>query len=56
MLLPEETAGGASHGPRIRRYKLTSVGQVAARQGASLSDIDLGTARIARGFDRLGRM
>jgi hypothetical protein len=56
ILLPEETAGGASHGPRIRRYKLTSVGHGSGRQGAGLSDVDLGTARIAREFGRLGRM
>ena len=56
ILLPEESADGAPHGPRIRRYKLTSVGQGAGRQRAGLSGTDISTARIARELGRLGRM
>ena len=56
ILLPEETATGASHGPRIRRYTLTSVGQGAGRQRIRLSGTDLATAGIAREFGRLGRV
>lgn len=56
ILLPEETADGAPNGRRIRRYKLTSVGQAAGRQRAGLSGTDVSTARIARELGRLGRM
>jgi hypothetical protein len=56
ILLPEEGADGASLGPRIRRYTLTSVGQGAGRQRADLSGTDVSTARIARELGRLGRM
>jgi|CZKG01.1.fsa_nt_gi hypothetical protein len=56
ILLPEEPAGGASHGRRIRRYKLTSVGLGAGRQRAGLNGIDASTARIAEELDRLRRM
>jgi hypothetical protein len=56
ILLPEEQASGPQHGPRIRRYRLTSVGQAAGRLRGDLSGVDLATARIARGFGRLGRM
>jgi hypothetical protein len=53
ILLPEETADGASHGPRIRRYKLSSVVRVPGRQGAGSSGADLDIARMASGFGRL---
>jgi len=55
ILLPEEPAGGASHGRRIRRYKLSSVGQGAGRQRAGLSG-NVSKARIAGELDRLERM
>jgi hypothetical protein len=53
ILLPEET-GGSNQGPRIRRYRLTSVGQGADRRRGLGADI--ATARTAREFGRLGRM
>lgn len=56
ILVPEELADGAPQGPRIRRYKLTSVGHGAGRQRAGLSGMDVSTARIADGLGRLGRM
>jgi uncharacterized protein with von Willebrand factor type A (vWA) domain len=55
ILLPEETVSGAPHGPRIRRYTLTSVGQGAGRQRSRSKASDLATARSARGLGRLGR-
>jgi hypothetical protein len=54
ILLPEETGGGSSQGPRIRRYRLTSVGQGADRRRGLGADI--ATARMAREFGRLGRL
>jgi hypothetical protein len=56
ILLPEESTDGASLGPRIRRYKLSSVGQGAGPQRTGLSGSDLSTARIARELGRLGSM
>jgi len=56
ILLPEESAGGAPDGPRIRRYKLTSVGQGAARRRAGLGGADIATAGIGREFGQLGGM
>jgi hypothetical protein len=56
ILLPEEPVDAPHHGPRIRRYQLTSVGQGAGRRRADLSSVDLATARIARELGRLGRM
>jgi hypothetical protein len=54
ILLPEETAGGSGQGPRIRRYRLTSVGQgVDRRRGLGA---DIATARMSREFGRLGRL
>ena len=50
LLLPEEAVGGRSGGPKIRRYKLVSIGQ-----RAGLSRLDLATARVVREFGRLGR-
>jgi hypothetical protein len=47
--LPEQ--GGASgRGPRIRRYRLASVGR---RSGTS--EVDVAMARIARELGRMGR-
>jgi len=56
MLLPEETADGSGHGPRIRRYRLASVGQGAARRRALSNGGDVAPARMARELDGLGRM
>ncbi len=56
ILLPEETADGAPQGRRIRRYKLTSVGQGAGRQRAGLNGSDVSSAWMARELSRLGRM
>jgi hypothetical protein len=56
ILLPEESADASGHGPRIRRYRLTSVGQGADRRRAGPSGVDVATARIARELGRLGRM
>ncbi len=56
ILLPEEPVNAPHHGPRIRRYQLTSVGQGAGRRRTSLSNVDIATARVAREFGRLGRM
>jgi hypothetical protein len=55
ILLPEETVDGSGHGPRIRRYQLTSVGQGAGRRRAGVSGVDLARARTAREVGRLGR-
>jgi hypothetical protein len=54
ILLPEETVGGSSQGPRIRRYRLTSVGQGADRRRGLGADIAM--ARMAREFGRVGRL
>ncbi len=54
ILLPEESAGGEPHGPRIRRYKLTSVGSGANPQRAGLNNADVSTAGMARELGRLG--
>jgi len=56
ILLPEETAVGAPHGPRIRRYKLTSVGSGAHPQRSGLDNADVSTAGTARELGRLGCM
>jgi hypothetical protein len=55
ILLPEEAVDGSDHGPRIRRYKLTSVGQGAGRRGAGVSSGDLDRAGMTREICRLGR-
>jgi hypothetical protein len=55
ILLPEETADGRAK-PRIRRYRLTSVGQGTDRSRGGPSGSDAATARIACEFGRLGRM
>jgi hypothetical protein len=51
ILLPEESTDGASLGPRVRRYKLTSLGQRADLRAAS-SGTEFSTARIARELSR----
>ena len=48
ILLPEESVDGHGQRPRIRRYRLTSVGR---RPG--LHGVDVATARIARESGRL---
>jgi hypothetical protein len=50
MLLPEQGDDVSSRGPRIRRYKLASVGR---RSG--MSEVDVATARIVRELSRLER-
>jgi len=50
MLLPEQGDDVSSRGPRIRRYRLASVGR---RSG--VSDLDIATARLARELGRLAR-
>ena len=54
ILLPEELAGGSPHDPRIRRYKLTSVGTGARRLRPGSDGMDIARAGIARGSGRLG--
>jgi hypothetical protein len=49
LLLPQESVDGPSQGPRIRRYKLTSVGR---RPG--VNGVDIATVRNARELGRLG--
>ena len=56
ILLPEETVNGSSRAPRIRRYRLTSVGQGVDRRRGGLGGSKLATARIAPELGRLGRM
>jgi hypothetical protein len=51
LLLPQESVDGPSQGPRIRRYKLTSVGR---RSG--VNGVDIAKVRIARELGRLGHM
>jgi hypothetical protein len=51
ILLPEEAVHAPHDGPRIRRYQLTSVGQ-GGRRRAGFSNVDIATARIARGAPR----
>lgn len=50
LLLPEEAVDGRGGGPKIRRYKLVSIGQ-RARAGR----LELGTAHVVRELGRLGR-
>jgi hypothetical protein len=56
ILLPEEPVDAQLHGPRIRRYQLTSVVAGAGRERAAISNVDIASARIARELGRLGRM
>jgi hypothetical protein len=56
ILLPEVVADGGRHGPRIRRFQLTSVGLGAGRRRAGLGGADIATARTARDLSPLGRM
>jgi hypothetical protein len=51
ILLPEDTADGRSQGGRIRRYKLTSLGQGAGR-GRAWPDAGI---PAASGAHRAGR-
>ncbi|HEV3320047.1 MAG TPA: hypothetical protein VG053_10050 [Solirubrobacteraceae bacterium] len=50
VLLPEQEEDVSSSGPRMRRYRLASVGR---RSG--MSEVDVATARIARELGRLRR-
>jgi hypothetical protein len=50
VLLPEQGEDASSRGPRVRRYRLASVGR---RSG--MSEVDVASARIARELGRLGR-
>jgi hypothetical protein len=50
VLLPEQGEDVSSRGPRMRRYRLASVGR---RSG--MSEVDVASARIARELGRLGR-
>jgi hypothetical protein len=54
ILLPEEHASGVPHGPRIRRYKLTSVGSGANPQRTDFDNADVFAAGMARELGRLG--
>jgi hypothetical protein len=61
VLLPEEPADGTGHAPRIRRYRLTSVGLGASRSSigrrrGGLRGSDVASARIARGLGRPDRI
>ena len=56
ILLPEDPAEGAAHGPRIRRYKLTAVGTGVTSRHAGVGSAEFPTAGIARGLGRLGQM
>ncbi len=56
ILLPEEQVDAQYRGPRIRRYRLTSVGTGAGHRRAGISNVDIATARMTREFGRLGRM
>jgi hypothetical protein len=51
ILLPEESVDGHGQRPRIRRYRLTSVGR-----RPDLNGVDVATARIARESGRLSRV
>ena len=51
ILLPEESVNGQGRRPRIRRYRLTSVGQ-----GPCASRADIAMARIASELGCTGRM
>jgi hypothetical protein len=50
VLLPEQGDDVSSRGPRIRRYRLASVGR---RSG--MSAVDVAMDRMARELGRLGR-
>jgi hypothetical protein len=56
ILLPEVEAGAGRHGPRIRRYRLTSVGLGAGRQRSGHGGADIVMAGNARDLGPLGRM
>ena len=56
ILLPEVAADGGREGPRVRRYRLTSVGLGTGRQRVGLPRADIATARTARDLGPLGRL
>jgi hypothetical protein len=56
ILLPEVEADAGRHGPRIRRYRLTSVGLGTGRQRSGHGGADIVTAGNARDLGPLGRM
>jgi hypothetical protein len=56
ILLPEVEADAGRHGPRIRRYRLTSVGLGAGVRRTGSSGVDIVKARMARDLGPLGRM
>jgi hypothetical protein len=53
ILLPEETAGGAGQGGRIRRYQLTILGQGAGRRRGGPRLAALPSADGARAIEPL---
>jgi len=50
LLLPEESVGGHGQRPRVRRYRLSSVGRRTVANG-----VEIARARSARGLDGLDR-
>jgi hypothetical protein len=56
ILLPEVEADAGRHGPRIRRYRLTTVGLGAASRRSGHGGADIVTARTARDLGPLDRM
>jgi len=56
ILLPEETADVSTHRPRIRRYRLSSLGQGAGPHRARQLGGDGTAAGMARELGELGRM
>jgi hypothetical protein len=56
ILLPEVEADAGRHGPRIRRYRLTTVGLGAGRLRSGRSGADIVKARTARDLGPLGRI
>jgi len=56
ILLPEVGADAGRHGPRVRRYRLTSVGLGTGSQRSGSSGAGFAMARTARDLGPLGRM
>jgi hypothetical protein len=50
VLFPEQAEDVSSRGPRIRRYRLASVGM-----RSRLSEVDMATARMVHELSRAGR-
>ncbi len=50
MLLPDQAEDVSSRGPRIRRYRLASVGM-----RSRMSEVDMATARMVHELSRAGR-